>query len=186
MLSRRQILTILASPMFFPVSWAVGPIPAAHLFSLASTRDLAADEPLGVPLVDPGMPGTAGVYPVAQVPDALAKWSSLTPRLPARGATAHGDDGRIEWRVVDDAGGTQLVEMRIVSKRETRIVRYDATDDGVALRTSRMFTRLHSFAGLAIGAVFATSVYVVARGAKRRLPPATGVGRPSRGFASED
>ena len=106
-LDRRSLLAILASPMFLPVSGAIGAIPAAHVFSHASTRDIAADptahgRPLEIPLVDPAMPGVAVLIPVAQVPDALAKWESLTLRLPPTGRTPAGHDARVEWRVVDD------------------------------------------------------------------------------------
>jgi hypothetical protein len=190
-LDRRSLLAILASPMFLPVSGAIGAIPAAHVFSHASTRDIAADptahgRPLEIPLVDPAMPGVAVLIPVAQVPDALAKWESLTLRLPPVGRTPAGHDARVEWRVVDDIGDAQLVELQRVTVRDTHILRYRAADARVTLLTSRLFTRMHSFAGLAVGGVFATLVYVLARRAKRRLPPAPGVGKPARGFAAGD
>ena len=177
MFTRRLLLAIAASPMFLPVSAAVATVPAAHLISLATTRDLAAGAephggPVGVPLVAKAMPGAAVVFPVAQVPDALAKWPSLTPRLPPRGGTAWGDADRLEWTARDAGGGAQLVEARYVTRRATRIVRYRATDAGVALLTSRMFTRVHAFAGLGVGVAVAVAIYLVARRLRRRLPVA--------------
>lgn len=188
MISRRLLLAIVASPMFLPVSGAVGAIPASHLFSHASTRDLAAGErayePVDVPLVDPAMPGVAVLIPVAQVPEALAKWRSLTLHLPPAGGTPAPDDARVEWRVVDETGGAQVVELQRIAVRDTHIVRYRTADERVTLLTSRMFTRPHSFAGLGVGIVFAVLVHLLARRAKRRLPPETGVGRTPRGFAA--
>ena len=176
MFARRLLLRILASPMFLPVTAAAIAIPVAHAFSHASTRDLAAGAPVhggavGVPLVEKALPGAAVVFPLAQVPEALATWPALTPRLSPRGGTPYGDDGRIEWRVESAGETAQVVEQRLVTKRATRIVRYRATDAGVTLLTSRMFTRAHAWSGLAVGVAGAVLVMLGARRLRARVPP---------------
>ena len=155
MFARRLLLRILASPMFLPVTAAVIAIPVGAV---------------GVPLVEKALPGAAVVFPLAQVPEALAKWPALTPRLSPRGGTPYGDD-RIEWRVESAGDAAQVVEQRLVTKRATRIVRYRATDAGVTLLTSRMFTRAHAWSGLAVGIAGAVLVMLGARRLKRgRFP----------------
>ena len=173
MFTRRLLLRLLASPMFLPVTAAVIAIPVAHAFSHASTRDLAAGAPvhggaIGVPLVEKALPGAAVVFPLAQVPEALAKWPALTPRLSPRGGTPHGDD-RIEWTAHPAGDAAQIVEQRLVTRRATRILRYRATDAGVTLLTSRMFTRAHAWSGLAVGVAGAVGVMLGARRMRRRL-----------------
>lgn len=184
MFTRRLLIAILASPMFFPVSCSTGAIPAAHGFSFASTRDLAAGEapyfpPIGIPLVERAAPGAAVVFPAPQVPEALAQWPGLTPRLPPLGNTAGRErDSRVLWKEIESSADAELIEVRLVTTGWTRIDRYRATDAGIELLTSRVFTRPHAFAGFGVGVVFATVVYALARRAKRRLPPDRGFGRP--------
>lgn len=176
MFFRRKALALLSSLFFWPVSAVLATIPAAHVFSHASTRAFA-DGPLphagrvGIPLVEKAAPAAAVVFDAAKVPEALATWPSLTPRLPPTGGTAFGDYGRLQWDVIDDAGGAQTIEARYLHRwADTRIVRYRATDAGVTLLTSRLFTRTHALGGLAVGILVATLVLLVATRLRRRLP----------------
>jgi hypothetical protein len=173
---RRKTLAVLSSLFFWPVSCVLASIPAAHLFSHASTRAFADGRSphagtVGIPLVEKAAPAAAVVFDAAKVPEALARWPGLTPRLPPTGGTAFGDYGRLQWDVLDDAGGAQTIEARYLHRwADTRIVRYRATDDGVTLLTSRLFTRTHASAGLGVGIVFATLVTFGASRLRRRLP----------------
>src|SRR5688572_7905434 len=130
MFLRRKSLAVLSSLFFWPVSCVLASIPAAHLYSHLSTHAFAAGPltnapPVGIPLVEKALPSAAVVFDVAKVPDALARWPGLTPRLPPVGRTAYGDYGQLQWDVLEDAGGTQLVETRVLHRwADTRIVRY--------------------------------------------------------------
>lgn len=172
--TRPLLLAVLASPLFVPVSCTSVMLPVAHGLSHASTRDLAAGEPLyitplQVPLVDRTDPGMSVAWDVADLPGALARWPGLSPRLPPEGHTQGPGKDHLFWRVLADDPGGQLVELRHENLAFKHTVRYRATDTGVVLLSSRLFSDRHSRPGFAVGLLFAVVLYGLMRRLRKRL-----------------
>jgi hypothetical protein len=146
-LARHLLLVALASPLFVPFATVGIGIPLAHALSFARTHDIAAGDtlyaPLPVPVVDRADPQAevAVAFIYTDLPARLQRWPGLTPRVTDTGSTHAPEGTRVWWRVLaDDGADGQLVELRHDTAKYKHTVRYRATDNGVTLLTSRMFS----------------------------------------------
>jgi hypothetical protein len=160
-LARHLLLVLLASPLFLPFTTVGVGLPLAHLLSFARTHDVAAGESLyatlPVPVVDRANPQAevAVAFIYTELPARLQRWPGLTPRVTATGSTRDPASGRVWWRVLEDGPDGQLVELRHEMTLANHTVRYRATDAGVTLLTSRMFSAREWQPALLVGFAFA-------------------------------
>lgn len=171
---RTLLLTVLASPLFVPVSCTSVMLPVAHGLSHAGTRDVAAGEalhlsPIRVPLVDKANPRMSIAIDLAELPAALERWPGLTPRLPPEGNTAGPGKDRLFWNVLSDDRDGQRIELVHDSLAFEHTVRYRATETGVTLLSSRMFSSRHGWPGFGVGLVVALGLMVGMRRVRGRV-----------------
>ena len=170
------LFLILGSVLFIPVSCTVGTVAGTKIVAWFDGRDVQKGDALhpGFSVVAflPGSndPSDFIVLPLARLKQARESGEALSFAMPSPSASKVIDRYRYTYRVLEDRGGEQKIEVvQVVNDGDHTIwSQYRATEQEVFPLSSRMFYFGYMFQAFPWALVCALGLYVVGRVFKRR------------------
>lgn len=177
-----QILaTVLGSVWFFPVSCTTGTFVGNQIVAAADARDASKGDKVHSLFKVAAEPGEKGasfrvlhwdeVQPYLAQGGAAAAPAPVSFRMSAASGSMHEWDSKFEYRVLEDSGSEQLIELVEAYDDGDNTIwsRYRATKNTIAPVSSRMFYFGYMFSAMVYAFMGALVLYGIGRLLRRRL-----------------
>jgi hypothetical protein len=177
----KLLATVLGSVWFFPVSCTTGTFVGNQIVAAADARDASKGDTmhsLFKVVAEPGEKGAAfrvlhwdEVQPYLAQVGARPAPAPLSFRMSAASGAMHERDSRFEYRVLEDSGSEQLIELVEAYDDGDNTIwsRYRATRNTIAPVSSRMFYFGYMFSAMVYAFIGALVLHGIGRLLRRRF-----------------
>jgi hypothetical protein len=173
----RFIIVVLGSFLYFPVSCTLGVVGGTLAIAWLDSRDVQKGDPVHSPFSVVAIPQNSQnksdflVLPLQKVEQIKADNAPLSFLMPLSNSTKEADDSHYSYKVVEDRGKEQTIEVIQAYKDGDNTIwsKYRATEKGVYPLSSRMFCVGFMFQAIPIGIIFSLCLYACGKILKRRI-----------------
>jgi hypothetical protein len=181
----KLLATVLGSVWFFPVSCTTGTFVGNQIVAAADARDASKGDTmhsLFKVVAEPGEKGAAfrvlhwdEVQPYLAQAGAQPAPAPVSFRMSAASGSVHEWDSRFEYRVLEDSGSEQLIELVEAYDDGDNTIwsRYRATRNTIAPVSSRMFYFGYMFSAMVYAFIGALVLHGIGRLLRRRFAAPT-------------
>lgn len=182
----KLLATILGSVWFFPVSCTTGAFVGNQIVAAADARDVSKGDrvhSLFKVVAEPGENGASfrvlhwnEIQPYLAQAGTRPAPAALSFRMSAASGAMHERDSKFEYRVLEDSGSEQLIELVEAYDDGDNTIwsRYRATGNAIAPVSSRMFYFGYMFSAMVYAFIGALALHGIGRLLRRRLAANSG------------